>query len=164
MTQKIKLLSTLLLFMITSECLAVPAYPKPVKVKQPDGTFVTLQMRGDELGYRNIDDTERLCIINGEQVIILNTTYFNFDIPLPSENEVSEKNYDVEGVISYYNYPGHNDAFLLTAPLIPSDETAINTISVSHNDAKTIYNLNGQRISSLHKGFNIVNGKKVWVK
>lgn len=71
MTQKIKLLSTLLLFMITSECLAVPAYPKPVKVKQPDGTFVTLQMRGDELGYRNIDDTERLCIINGEQVIIL---------------------------------------------------------------------------------------------
>lgn len=71
MTQKIKLLSTLLLFMITSECLAVPAYPKPVKVKQPDGTFVTLQMRGDELGYRNIDDTERLCIINGEQVITL---------------------------------------------------------------------------------------------
>ena len=71
MTQKIKLLSTLLLFMITSECLAVPAYPKPVKVKQPDGTFVTLQMRGDELGYRNIDDTERLCIINIEQVITL---------------------------------------------------------------------------------------------
>ena len=71
-------------------------------------------------------------------VITLNTTYFNFDIPLPSENEVSEKNYDVEGVISYYKYPGHNDAFLLTAPLIPSDETAINTISVSHNDAKTI--------------------------
>lgn len=71
MTQKIKLLSTLLLFMITSECLAVPAYPKPVKVKQPDGTFVTLQMRGDDLGYRNIDDTERLCIINGEQVITL---------------------------------------------------------------------------------------------
>lgn len=123
-----------------------------------------IKMRGVKLGYRNIDDTERLCIINGEQVITLNTTYFNFDIPLPSENEVSEKNYDVEGVISYYNYPGHNDAFLLTAPLIPSDETAINTISVSHNDAKTIYNLNGQRISSLHKGFNIVNGKKVWVK
>jgi hypothetical protein len=123
-----------------------------------------IKMRGVKLGYRNIDDTERLCIINGEQVITLNTTYFNFDIPLPSENEVSEKNYDVEGVISYYNYPGHNDAFLLTAPLIPSDETAINTISVSHNDAKTIYNLNGQRISSLHKGFNIVNGRKVWVK
>ena len=56
MTQKIKLLSTLLLFMITSECLAVPAYPKPVKVKQPDGTFVTLQMRGDE--YLNYVMTE----------------------------------------------------------------------------------------------------------
>ena len=31
-------------------------------------------------------------------------------------------------------------------------------------NSKSIYNLNGQRMKQLHKGLNIVNGKKVWVK
>lgn len=57
MIQKIKLLSTLLLLlMVASKCFAVPANPMPVKVKQPDGTYVTLRMRGDE--YLNFVTTE----------------------------------------------------------------------------------------------------------
>ena len=35
---------------------AVPAYPYPVKVKQPDGTYVTIQLHGDE--WMNFTTTE----------------------------------------------------------------------------------------------------------
>ena len=35
---------------------AVPAYPHPVKVKQPDGTYVTIQLHGDE--WMNFTTTE----------------------------------------------------------------------------------------------------------
>ena len=30
---------------------AVPAYPKPFKVKQADGTYITIQLRGDEFSH-----------------------------------------------------------------------------------------------------------------
>ena len=30
---------------------AIPAYPKPLKVKQADGSWLTIQMRGDEHGH-----------------------------------------------------------------------------------------------------------------
>ena len=29
---------------------AIPAYPKPLKVKQADGSWITIQMYGDEHG------------------------------------------------------------------------------------------------------------------
>ena len=30
---------------------AIPAYPKPLKVKQADGSWITIQMHGDEHGH-----------------------------------------------------------------------------------------------------------------
>ena len=43
--------------------------------------------------------------------------------------------------------------------------TGIETIRNKKQDARTyIYNLQGQRIRSLQKGLNIVNGQKVYVK
>ena len=35
-------------YLAISELWAVPAHPKPVRVKQPDGSFVTLRLIGDE--------------------------------------------------------------------------------------------------------------------
>jgi hypothetical protein len=44
-----------------------------------------------------------------------------------------------------------------------SDATRLNDKEEMIND-KTIYNLQGQRLSSLQKGLNIVNGQKIYVK
>ena len=42
---------------ITMVAMAVPAHPKPVKVQQPDGSFVTVSLHGDEwLSYTTTDD------------------------------------------------------------------------------------------------------------
>ena len=45
---KTKLLSIILLLMMACECMAIPVNPRPCKIQQPDGTFVTLRMHGDE--------------------------------------------------------------------------------------------------------------------
>ena len=50
-----KLLSTLLLVLSTYVCWAIPADPTPRKIQQPDGTFVTLRLNGDE--YLNYTTT-----------------------------------------------------------------------------------------------------------
>lgn len=44
-----------------------------------------------------------------------------------------------------------------------SETTSVSMPTVS-TDAKVIYNLNGQRLSSLQKGINLVGGKKIFVK
>ena len=42
---------------ITMVAMAVPAHPKPVKVQQPDGTFVTVSLHGDEwLSFTTTED------------------------------------------------------------------------------------------------------------
>jgi M6 family metalloprotease-like protein len=43
-----RLWSTVLLIMTVCECIAIPANPMPCRMKQPDGSFVTLRMQGDE--------------------------------------------------------------------------------------------------------------------
>lgn len=43
-------------------------------------------------------------------------------------------------------------------------ETGIAAIQTSQDNGTVIYNLNGQRLSEMQKGINIVNGKKVFVK
>lgn len=43
------------------------------------------------------------------------------------------------------------------------ESTSVSMPTIS-TDAKTIYNLNGQRLSSLQKGINLVDGKKIFVK
>lgn len=42
--------------------------------------------------------------------------------------------------------------------------TGINTIDVTKDGGRVIYNLNGQRLSELKRGVNIVNGEKLYVK
>jgi len=51
MKQKIKttlLLALLLALNVFQQALAVPAFPRPIQYKQPDGSVVTLQLKGDE--------------------------------------------------------------------------------------------------------------------
>lgn len=43
-------------------------------------------------------------------------------------------------------------------------ETGIAAIQTLQDNGTVIYNLNGQRLSEMQKGINIVNGKKVFVK
>ena len=46
-----------ILQVITMVAMAVPAHPKPVKVQQPDGTFVTINLHGDEwLNFYTTED------------------------------------------------------------------------------------------------------------
>ena len=42
--------------------------------------------------------------------------------------------------------------------------TAINGVETSNKKAEGVYNMNGQKLSGLQKGFNIVDGKKVYIK
>ena len=44
------------------------------------------------------------------------------------------------------------------------DVTAINGVTALDNDAETVYNLNGMRVTNPTKGLYIVNGKKVIIK
>ena len=48
MMKLIRICMTLCLLAVTANMQAVPANPKPVKVQQPDGSFVTIVLRGDE--------------------------------------------------------------------------------------------------------------------
>ena len=51
------LLSMILLMMMVGECMAIPADPTPRKIQQPDGTFVTLSLHGNEyLHYTTTTD------------------------------------------------------------------------------------------------------------
>ena len=44
------------------------------------------------------------------------------------------------------------------------DVTGINAVEEARDGSIGIYNLNGQRLSELKRGVNIVNGKKLYVK
>jgi len=48
MKKIISMIMMTVLLITSNTILAVPAYPKPVKVQQPDGSFVTISLRGDE--------------------------------------------------------------------------------------------------------------------
>lgn len=66
-------------------------------------------------------------------------------------------------VLAYNDYTkevidGMNVKFMFANP------TGISSISSSENINGNIYNLNGQKMNSIHKGVNIVNGKKFIVK
>lgn len=45
------ILFILLSFCVSSVCQAIPAYPKPIKSKQPDGSEITILLRGDESNH-----------------------------------------------------------------------------------------------------------------
>ena len=44
------------------------------------------------------------------------------------------------------------------------EPVAINAINGGNKTARAIYNLQGQRVSTLQRGINIVDGKKIFVK
>ena len=46
----------LLLVVVGSDIQAVPAYPYPVKITQPDGTTLTIRLKGDE--FHHYTETE----------------------------------------------------------------------------------------------------------
>lgn len=129
-----------------------------------------IKMQGVSLDYLNVKGTVRLAIVGGKRPILLNATYLGLQLDLPSEDELQGNLYDVETVISSYNLPDYNDVFLLTAPLTLSETTGISTLPSSPKGKKTIYNLQGLRVSDLHgssalpKGVYIVDGKKILIK
>ena len=51
-----KLLLFVVLGAFTIAARAIPAHPKPIKVQQPDGSFVTITLHGDE--WNNFNTTE----------------------------------------------------------------------------------------------------------
>lgn len=48
--------------------------------------------------------------------------------------------------------------------MLGDDTTGIDAIENSVLSGNAVYNINGQRMSVLRKGINIVNGKKVIIK
>ena len=55
-------------------------------------------------------------------------------------------------------------SFTISGGKVIGTATAISEINSSDKPAKTIYNIAGQRMNSLQRGLNIVNGKKVLIK
>ena len=54
---KIRLLSFILIILACCQIIqAIPAYPFPFEVSQPDGTVITIQMQGDEHGFLILTD------------------------------------------------------------------------------------------------------------
>ncbi|MBO4613285.1 MAG: M6 family metalloprotease domain-containing protein [Bacteroidaceae bacterium] len=119
--------------------------------------YITL--KDVKLEYRtNSKGVEQLSIADGEHTIFLNTKYIG-NMDMPTKQELSENRYDVEGIISYYNTPGYNDVINLTAPIAVSQNTGIAAPVSASQPCQQIYNLQGQRLSRLQKGLNILNGK-----
>jgi hypothetical protein len=129
-----------------------------------------IKMQGVTLDYRTMKNKVRLAIVDGERPIALNSTYLGLNIDLPSETEVQGNRYDVEAIISYYNIPGYDDSFLLTAPVTLFQNSGINPLLASPQGNAAIYNLQGQRVAVsssstvLPRGVYIVNGKKYIAK
>ena len=153
-------------------------YPGSIQVTQgptPEPDKVTLynldsckimdyiKMEGVTLDYRiNKQGEEQLCVVDGEHIIFLPSSYLS-DMEMPTKEELAENLYDVEAIISYYNIPGFDDSFFLTAPVTVSHKTGIEASNSSSQPLKgRIYNLQGQPINSLQRGLNILNGKKVF--
>jgi M6 family metalloprotease domain len=55
MIKRISILLVFFLFGIINRLMAIPAYPHPIRVQQPDGTYVTIRLHGDE--YLNFTTT-----------------------------------------------------------------------------------------------------------
>lgn len=121
-----------------------------------------IKIEGVTLDYRiNKKGQEQLCIVNGEHIIFLSSAYLS-SMDMPTKEELAVNLYDVETIISYYNIPGFDDSFALTAPVTVSQSTRIDTPSSKSQPLKGgIYNLQGQRINAPQRGLNIIEGKKV---
>ena len=109
---------------------------------------------------KNNKGEDRLCIVNGEKIIILGRTYIGTD-DSPTTQEMAENLYDVEGIISFYNTPDYDDTINLTSPVTVSQNTGIAAPVSASQTRQQIYNLQGQRLSRMQKGLNILNGKVV---
>ena len=66
-----------------------------------------------------------------------------------------------DGKLEYKSPNFYPDPFF---PDVVADGIEEQTLSDSPSMGRDIYNLQGQRINTLQKGLNIVDGKKVWVK
>ena len=145
-------------------------------VELPAGLNITasdLQVMLSNSVIANNHDVAVSMLDNG-MIRVLVVSPFNEEIrnainSLKSLNLVSstlQGEYDVmlhNMVLAYNDYTkgvidGMNVKFLFANP------TGISSISSSENINGNIYNLNGQKMSSIHKGVNIVNGKKFIVK
>ena len=119
-------------------------------------------MRGVTLDYRKSSQgKEELYVVDGNRSIIVRNKYLaNPDIP--SKEEMAQNRYDVEGLITFYNTPGADDAFNLTAPITLYQPTGVeDVLCTSKRQKEQIYNLQGQRINFLQKGMNIIDKKKI---
>lgn len=58
---------SLLVVCFVQTTFAIPAYPKPLKVKQADGSWLTIQMRGDEHGHNVLTSDGIPLVFNARQ-------------------------------------------------------------------------------------------------
>ena len=65
-----------------------------------------------------------------------------------------------EGTTSIYQQANQWKEFFFIEP-IPA---GLQDIFLDNQESATIYDLNGRKMKEPHKGFNIINGKKVWLK
>lgn len=97
---------------------------------------------------------------NGSSVRITNTTNFDMDFEI-----LKQDNYILRWTVAKSMSSNLNEALVGNIRLVKhEEETAISTPLVAPSTTSAIYNLQGQRLHSLQKGINIVNGKKIWVK
>ena len=132
-----------------------------------------VMMQGVTLSHLTLEGKDEVAIVGGKRPIYLDNAYLvanGVDNHWPSETEVQDNRYDVEAIISYYNNQGFDDCFLLSAPLTLSKTSGIVSLPSSLKSNKTIYNLQGMRVSEPHdsstlpKGMYIVDGKKVLIR
>ena len=114
-----------------------------------------------DINLEPLDDTYQVCITNGSGKAVYEKTInagnivgLNIDI-----SAYTKGHYTVTVENSLESFTGEFET--LTNGI--SDAVRLNDKGKMIND-KLIYNLQGQRLSRLQKGLNIVNGRKIYVK
>ena len=114
-----------------------------------------------DINLEPLDDTYQVCITNGSGKAVYEKTInagnivgLNIDI-----SAYAKGRYTVTVENSRESFTGEFET--LTTGI--SDAVRLNDNGKMIND-KHIYNLQGQRLSRLQKGLNIVNGKKIYIK
>ncbi len=135
---------------------AMPAYDICLQVEYVNDSIPPAT--DDIILTKNADGTWTLSAMPAHDVVLM-VEYEDVE-PGPSDDIILTENAD--GTWTLAAMPAYD---IILVVEYDYDPDGIKSLSPDHSDGETyIYNVAGQRMSKLHRGLNIVNGKKVFIK
>lgn len=109
--------------------------------------------------YYNESNFTTQFLINDKSSSMTGYDLFKLYDSVEEGTSLTNGTYDITGVVFF-----KGDQLVILPTEMEALSTGISSVKASDSAAKTIYNLNGQRVSKASKGLYIVNGKKVVLK